>query len=101
MPTQIMEIKDISLSNQQAGENQERFFFFVGRDRMDNEHEFCISWNQMMKFHLDCFQHLYSGLSDLDADLAEKLQRFRDAYQILVELGPEISHRIEHLQKQC
>ena len=100
MPDQIMEIKNIRWSNQQDGETQGRFFFFEGRDRLGVEHPFCISRTKMLEFHLACFQMLFSNLSDLDEDLARKLQDFLAAYQTLEGLGPEVFQGIQDLDLQ-
>ena len=100
MPTQIMEIKNIRWSNPPDGENLGNFFLFVGRDRLDQEHEFCISRTKMMEFHLECFQQLFASLSDLDGDLSGKLQSFLTAYQTLAGIGPEVSRGIQDLNLQ-
>ena len=100
MPIFIKEFGPVFQQNQLDGDIQDRSFSFEGRDGHDQDYEFCISKTRMLEFHLACFQQLFSSFSELDEDLARKLQDFLASYQTLARLGPEVFQEIQDLNLQ-
>lgn len=95
---QVKTISDPCLrASDHQGKRRVYELFFSILDSKEVEREICVPLNEMVQFHLKCFEQLEKELYKVDSDLTNTLRHFVDARKTLDDLTPQVLSRIEDL----